>query len=87
MDGSGTAMKHGLPVMAFAAAMSLSACSGRVPHVEDPYNPVDADGNVIKGTEFLQRYCQEQASDETCQKVRQVVISDAAQHGLSTGGR
>lgn len=58
--------------LAILAALLLSACSDGVPKVEDPYNPVDADGKPITGAEFNQRYCvaPKTAANETCERVR-----------------
>lgn len=77
-------MKKGLGLMIVAAVL-LSACSDGVPHVEDPHRPVDADGNPIKGTEFIRKYCAGKPTHETCVKVQKAVSSDATKGGLPKG--
>lgn len=66
-------------------AVLLSACSDGVPHVEDPHHPVDASGNPIKGTEFLQKYCAGKSNNETCTKIQQAVNADSTKGGIPKG--
>ena len=67
------------------AAVLLSACDDGVPNVKDPHHPVDANGNEIKGTEFMQKYCSGKATNETCAKVQRAVSSDSTKGGLPKG--
>ncbi|WP_201766123.1 hypothetical protein [Verminephrobacter aporrectodeae] len=54
----------------------LTACSNvdsdGVPRVEDPTNPVDADGKPIERNDFIMKYCQGEDFNKTCRKVKQV---------------
>jgi len=77
-------MKNALALM-WVAAVILSACSDGVPHVEDPHHPVDASGNPLKGTEFLQKFCQGKPTNETCVKVLAAANMDVARHGMPKG--
>jgi hypothetical protein len=71
--------------LAILAAVLLSACSDGVPHVEDPHNPVDADGKPIKGTEFLMKYCAGKSQNETCAKVATAVSADSTKGKMPKG--
>lgn len=67
------------------AAMLLSACDNGVPHVEDPYNPVDFDGKPINGTEFNKKYCAGKIGNETCAKVRQATMKKSTKGKMPDG--
>ena len=69
-------MKCAIHLAVIVAALFLAACSDGVPHVEDPYNPVDTDGNTIQGTAFLNKYCKGKSGNQSCQKVQNVAIID-----------
>ncbi|MDR1229598.1 MAG: hypothetical protein LBK55_11430 [Azoarcus sp.] len=71
--------------LAILATVFLGACSDGVPHVEDPHHPVGADGNPIKATEFLTRYCQGKLANETCDKVRIASRMDSSRGPLPKG--
>lgn len=77
-------MKKSVGLMVLAVVF-LAACSDGVPHVEDPHHPVDANGNPVKGTEFLQKYCAGKITNETCVKVENAVSSDSSKGGLPKG--
>lgn len=77
-------MKKGFGLVILAAVL-LSACSDGVPHVEDPHNPVDTDGNPIKGSEFLMKYCAGKSNNETCAKVATAVSADSTKGKMPKG--
>lgn len=72
-------------ILMIAAMVFLSACGENVPHVEDPNKPNDANGNPIKGTEFLQKYCQGKPTNEDCVKVQKATSSSSTKGGLPKG--
>jgi len=78
-------MNKGFGLVVLAAAVLLSACSDGVPHVEDPHHPVDADGNPIKGSEFLMKYCAGKSHNETCAKVATAVSADSSKGKMPKG--
>ncbi len=63
----------------------LTGCADGVPHVEDPSKPIDANGNPIKGTDFLQQYCQGKPTNEDCVKVQRAVSANSTKGGLPKG--
>lgn len=78
-------MKKGFNLMLFIAVLLLAACSDGVPHVNDPHHPVDANGQALKGTDFIQKYCAGKPTNETCVKVQKAVSSDSIKGGLPKG--
>ncbi len=77
-------MKKSIGLMLFAAVL-LAACSDGVPRVDDPHHPVDANGQPMKGTDFIQKYCAGKPTNETCVKVQKAVSSDSTKGGLPKG--
>lgn len=77
-------MKKGFSLMLLTAVF-LAACSDGVPHVDDPHHPVDANGQPMKGTDFIQKYCAGKLTNETCAKVQKAVSSDSTKGGLPKG--
>ena len=65
--------------------MVLAACSDGVPAVDDPHHPVDAQGNPIKGTDFIQKYCLDKPTNETCARVHQAISIDSVRGGMPKG--
>lgn len=63
----------------------LSGCDDGVPKISDPHHPVDATGNSIKGTDFLERYCLGKPTNETCIKVQRAVSTDSLKRGVPKG--
>lgn len=74
-------------VVCIAAIMALTACGDRdgVPAVEDPHHPVDAQGNPMKGVDFIKKYCLGKPSNETCARVRQAVSLDSVRGVMPKG--
>ncbi|WP_265706466.1 hypothetical protein [Verminephrobacter aporrectodeae] len=70
--------------MAFLTACSNVDSDG-VPRVEDPNNPVDADGKPIKRIDFIMKYCQGEDSNKTCRKVIQADRMNSSKGGLPKG--
>ena len=77
-------MKRRFGLMLLAAVL-MTACDDGVPKVDDPHHPVDANGNPIKGTEFVQKYCMGKATNETCAKVHQAVSMDSSKGQMPKG--
>ncbi|MDF0606783.1 hypothetical protein HZU77_014140 [Neisseriaceae bacterium TC5R-5] len=78
-------MKKPIGLLLLTVIVLLSACGDGVPKVADAHNPLDADGNAIKGTEFLQKYCAGKPTNEDCVKVQKAVSSDSTKGGLPKG--
>ena len=77
-------MRKGFGLIVLVAGL-LSACGDGVPKIDDPHKPVDADGNAIKGTEFLKKYCAGKANNETCAKVSTAVSTDFSRGKMPEG--
>lgn len=63
----------------------LAGCDDGVPKVNDPNRPVDHQGNVIKGTEFHERYCDGKITNETCTKVQRATSSNSGVGKMPSG--
>lgn len=65
--------------------ITLSGCSDGVPKVDDPSHPVDASGKPMKGTDFIQKYCEGKIQNETCMKVSKAISIDSGVKKLPRG--
>ena len=54
----------------------LSACTDDVPTVDDPHNIV-INGEKIKQTDFIKKYCIDKPTNGTCLKVEHAISQDA----------
>jgi len=77
-------MKKNIALVVVFAAM-LAGCNDGVPHVDDPHNPKDADGNPIKANLFIKKYCEGKVTSETCIKVIQAHRVDSLRGGVPKG--
>jgi len=54
----------------------LSACTDDVPTVDDPHNIV-INGEKMKQTDFIKKYCIDKPTNGTCLKVEHAISQDA----------
>lgn len=69
-------MKKNIPVLIITLSIMV-ACGSKVPEVNDPQHIV-IDGKPMSKIEFINKYCDAKAINETCVKVRRAEISDSA---------
>lgn len=59
-----------------SVALLLTACSDRVPPVEDPVPKQIVVGNeTFTQQQFIDKYCNDKTQDETCLKVRRAMVA------------
>jgi hypothetical protein len=56
-----------------------------VPRVDDPHHATDANGNPIKGADFIQKYCSGKSTNATCATVLLAVKQDGVKGTLPKG--
>lgn len=71
-------------LMALLPLLLLAACKDEVPKVDDPHNIV-VDGKPITQLAFVNKYCMETATNETCVKVRRAMLQDSTKGAVPRG--
>lgn len=59
----------------------LTACEGRVPEVSNPENIV-IDGKHMSKMEFINKYCNDKLTNETCIKVKRAEIMNSTKGAI-----
>lgn len=72
--------------LSLLVAVFLAGCNNDgVPEVKDFHHPTDADGNPMKASDFLQKYCVAKIGNETCERVRITAGMDSSKGPMPKG--